>query len=119
MCVPRGRDRAPLRLDVMPLSPRNRRVQSEWLGLQSPAAIVAISDPERPHGLSRTRLMATFGLTPAEADLAIEMARGDGRQAAARRLGVSVGTVRSHLMRIFEKTGVSRQAELVHLLLDG
>jgi DNA-binding CsgD family transcriptional regulator len=62
--------------------------------------------------------MDRFALTPAEADLAVEIAKGDGRQAAARRLGISVGTVRSHLMRIFDKTGARRQAELVRLLAE-
>ena len=44
--------------------------------------------------------------------------RGDGRQATADRLGITVGTARSHLSKIFDKTGVTRQAELVRLLLQ-
>ncbi|HLW26409.1 MAG TPA: helix-turn-helix transcriptional regulator, partial [Kiloniellales bacterium] len=59
-----------------------------------------------------------FGLTAAEAELALEIMRGDGREAAAARLGITVATVRTHLLHIFEKTGVHRQAELVRLLLD-
>jgi DNA-binding CsgD family transcriptional regulator len=35
----------------------------------------------------------------------------------AERLGISFATARTHLSRIFEKTGVHRQAELVRLVL--
>jgi DNA-binding CsgD family transcriptional regulator len=44
--------------------------------------------------------------------------KGDGRRAAAKRLGITDGTAKSHLAHIFEKTRTSRQAELVRLLLD-
>jgi DNA-binding CsgD family transcriptional regulator len=70
------------------------------------------------HRDSRQGLRAEFGLTPAEAALAIEIAKGDGRKAAAARLGISVGTARTHLTRIFQKVGVRRQAELVRVLVQ-
>lgn len=43
---------------------------------------------------------------------------GTGIQAAADRLQISRSTGRTHLARIFEKTGTHRQAELVHLMLQ-
>lgn len=61
-------------------------------------------------------LRRKFGLTGAEALLAFEMRHGDGRRAAAERRGISYATARSHLSRIFDKMGVSRQAELVRIL---
>jgi DNA-binding CsgD family transcriptional regulator len=64
-------------------------------------------------------LRREFGLTAAEADVALEITKGDGRDATAARLGIGVATVRTHLVRIFEKTGVGRQAELVRLVLRG
>lgn len=64
------------------------------------------------------RLRERFAFTPAEAAFALEIVKGDGRQAAADRLGITVGTARSHLSSIFDKTGSRRQAELVRLLLD-
>jgi DNA-binding CsgD family transcriptional regulator len=64
-------------------------------------------------------LLRRFGLTNAEADVALEILKGDGRDAAAARLGIATTTVRAHLSRIFEKTGVRRQAELVRLLTQG
>jgi DNA-binding CsgD family transcriptional regulator len=38
--------------------------------------------------------------------------------AAAARANITIGTARTHLEHIFEKTGVRRQAELVRLLLS-
>lgn len=64
-------------------------------------------------------LRGRFGLTKAEADVALEILKGDGRAAAAARLGITATTVRAHLSHIFEKTGVRRQAELVRLLMQG
>lgn len=62
------------------------------------------------------RLRRRFGLTRAEAALCVEMLAGDGRAAAAARCGISVNTARTHLTRIFDKTGVTRQAQLVGLV---
>ncbi|CAO4181790.1 helix-turn-helix transcriptional regulator [Methylorubrum aminovorans] len=57
-----------------------------------------------------------FDLTPAEARLAALIAAGDAPVPAAAKLGITPSTARSVLKRIFQKTGVSRQAELVGLL---
>lgn len=57
-----------------------------------------------------------FDLTPAEARLAALIGAGDAPVPAAAKLGITPSTARSVLRRIFQKTGVSRQAELVGLL---
>ena len=88
-----------------------------WTAAQGAAAIVLVSDPDAEISSRIETMRERFGLTPAEATFATEMVRGDGRQAAADRLGITVGTARSHLSRIFDKTGVTRQAELVRLLM--
>jgi DNA-binding CsgD family transcriptional regulator len=107
--VQRGPHHAGLRLVVTPLRSRNRAAEIPWLGLRAPVAIVTIADPE----ISRQRLAQDlnerFGLTVAEAGLAAEIVKGDGREAAARRRGISVATARSQLASIFEKTGTHRQ----------
>ena len=48
-----------------------------------------------------------------------EIIKGDGIQAAADRLGVSLATARTHLRHVFDKTGTQRQAELVGLAMNG
>jgi len=67
--------------------------------------------------LTTDRVAAMHGLTRAEARLASLLAVGIGPQQAAEALSVSVHTVRSQLKSVFAKTGTTRQAELVALLL--
>lgn len=115
--IPRGQQRPPLHVDVAPIHARHLGAHLEWLGRAKPVAVIAVTDPERKQALDRERLGKQFELTPAETNLALEIAKGDGRQAAATRLGITVGTVRTHLTRVFDKTGVRRQAELARLVL--
>ncbi|MCL2385810.1 MAG: hypothetical protein FWC84_08300, partial [Alphaproteobacteria bacterium] len=65
------------------------------------------------------RLSCASAIASAEAALAAEISKGDGRLAAARRCNMSDATAKTQLARIFEKTGTHRQAELVRLLLEG
>lgn len=112
----RRRARTPLELFVAPLRLRAPQAESASIAAFDAAAMILISDPERALAARRARLKARYGLTRAETDLAIEILKGDGRQAAADRLGVTLATARTHLQHIFEKTQVRRQAELVDLL---
>lgn len=57
-----------------------------------------------------------FGLTPAEARLAVALATGLSLRDGAANQGITVGTARSYLIRIFSKTNTSQQSELVSLL---
>jgi DNA-binding CsgD family transcriptional regulator len=65
-----------------------------------------------------TRLRAEFGLTKAEARLALRLAEGASLTSAAEAFDVKLTTIRSQLQQVFAKTGTSRQAELVALLLS-
>lgn len=101
----------PLQLQVMPV-----RGDTPLLAPTLAAAIL-FDVSRRPPANPAERLRAKYGFTSAEAAFALEIARGDGKQAAAERRGVSFATARTHLSRIFEKTGVHRQAELVRLMM--
>lgn len=59
-----------------------------------------------------------FGLSDGQMRVANRIAAGDGLQKIAEALGISVNTARTHLGRIFEKTGVNSQTALVRLLLS-
>ena len=59
-----------------------------------------------------------YGLSDAQADLARRIAEGQSLKDAAEELGVSVNTLRTHLGRIYDKTGVRTQPALVRLLLS-
>jgi DNA-binding CsgD family transcriptional regulator len=71
-----------------------------------------------PSGQRRFRLQQFYGLTPAEATVTTEVLRGQGLQAAAETLGITIPTVRTHLQHVFEKTRTRRQAELVRMLAE-
>ena len=62
------------------------------------------------------RVAQWFGLTPAEARLAVALAAGDTLQDYAAMRAVSINAVRFLLKGIFRKTGVNSQAQLVALL---
>jgi DNA-binding CsgD family transcriptional regulator len=64
------------------------------------------------------RLRAEFGLTKAEARLALRVAEGSSLASAAKAFNVKLTTIRSQLQQVFAKTGTSRQTELVALLLS-
>jgi DNA-binding CsgD family transcriptional regulator len=77
-----------------------------------------VSDPERTIDPTADSLRQEFGLTAAEAAVAKEILNGRGLKVAARSLGVSPTTVRTHLTAVFSKTCTQRQAELVRVLLQ-
>ena len=104
--------RSPLSLQIAPLP---MEVPLSPIATQ-PMAVIFVNDPDRKNKPSVVQLRKKFGMTPAEAGFAVEILKGDGIQAAADRLSISRATARTHLSRIFDKTGVRRQAELVRLL---
>lgn len=110
------RERRALRIAVTPFRPERIGLDTGWCA--KPLALLVVTDPAQERDACKAQLRRRFGLTPAEADVAMEIARGDGRKAAAARLGVAVSTARMHLTRVFEKTGVRRQAELVRVVLQ-
>ena len=78
-----------------------------------------VTDPEAPGDISEERLRRLYGLSQGEARVAAALARGHSLEEAARTLRLSINNARAHLKRVFAKTRVSRQAELVRLLLLG
>ncbi|HXA21856.1 MAG TPA: helix-turn-helix transcriptional regulator [Acetobacteraceae bacterium] len=108
--LPRGNGRAPLSVLAVPV-----HGEVAWIVPHRPAAVLFITDPERDNRASSDAQRRRFNLTRAEAAFLAEIVKGDGLQAAAGRLGVSLATARTHLRHVFEKTGTQRQAELVGL----
>jgi DNA-binding CsgD family transcriptional regulator len=107
--------------------PSGRRPYGIWVAAvaQSPAALTAfrpavwvlINDPERPTGPPASHLQSLFGMTQAEAKLAIRLAAGDSLKAAAEELGITYGTARTRLIQLFQKTNTQSQTQLIRLLL--
>jgi DNA-binding CsgD family transcriptional regulator/PAS domain-containing protein len=113
MALARPVPRRPLSVLVAPLM-----IESTWFVPGRPAAIVFVADPDSVPRTARDQLRNLYRLTPAEADVAMAIACGEGLQAAADELKISLTTARTHLQHIFEKTETRRQAELVRLIAD-
>ena len=58
---------------------------------------------------------SAFGLTPAELRVLHAIVEVGGVPETSEKLGVAETTVKTHLYRVFSKTGASRQADLVKL----
>ena len=86
-------------------------------GARQDATILFVSDPEQPLETDVGTLQRLYGFTAAEASVASRIARGERVDEIAARQGVSESTVRTQVRQVLEKTGLSRQVELVHLLL--
>jgi DNA-binding CsgD family transcriptional regulator/PAS domain-containing protein len=80
-------------------------------------AIVTINavSPAVTEGLEE-RLRELFSLTHAEARLAVLIADGHSLKSAATQSGISFGTARNYLIRIFRKTDTSQQTALVAIV---
>lgn len=79
------------------------------------SAIILLDLDARPEPSPRA-LQSLFGLTAAEIQLAVELARGRNLLDVARSRGLSRTTIRSQLASLFVKTQTRRQADLVALL---
>lgn len=100
-----GPDAPLLHVQVAPLPAREHGFR-----FQATSLVIARlpADPAR-----RAEALADrFGLTPAEAQVALGLAHGRTLASIAAERGVTVSTLRSQLKSIFGKLGVSRQAEL-------
>ncbi len=80
--------------------------------------VVFIIDPSALQLPSADRLIALYGLTGAQAKVALAFSSGGTYKQVAQRLRVSQETVRSHVKEIYPKTRVNRQADLVRLVLS-
>jgi DNA-binding CsgD family transcriptional regulator len=74
-------------------------------------ARAAFEPPSCPRVISRA-----YNLTPTELRVLLAIVAVGGVPEVAAALGVAQSTVKTHLGRLFEKTGTSRQADLVKLV---
>ena len=62
--------------------------------------------------------MELFGLTQAEARVALQIGAGKSVNEIAEASGVKVGTIRSQVISIFAKTGLNRQQDVALFVRD-
>ena len=81
------------------------------------AALVLIVDPACKPRINAEIVASTLGLTPTESAIAVMLATGCTLQEIAATMGRKKETLRWHLKHIFTTLGVSRQADVVRLVL--
>ncbi|SFL75259.1 helix-turn-helix transcriptional regulator [Methylorubrum salsuginis] len=108
--IPAQDERPPVILHLVPVRGAAHDVFARARAVLIATPVVARDVP------SADVVQGLFDLTPAESRLAALIAAGDAPVPAAAKLGITPSTARSVLKRVFQKTGVSRQAELVGLL---
>lgn len=83
---------------------------------QPAVALLVISDPEVQQGIPPDLLIDYFGMTRAEARLAISLHLGASVEKHAADNGLSPITVRNHLQELLRKTSTHRQADFIAVL---
>jgi DNA-binding CsgD family transcriptional regulator len=101
---------SPCVLHVMPLQ---RRTLQGGLVQRAVAAVFVVPAGRSPTPMDAVALL--YDLTPAEQKIFAAISEGRTIGDTARTLGIAKSTARTHLLRVFEKTGCKRQAELVAL----
>jgi DNA-binding CsgD family transcriptional regulator len=98
---------------VLPLT-SGKRIGTSSTGSNVVAALfirkASIGNPLPPEVIRRA-----YNLTPSELRVLLAIVEIGGVPEVAPALGVAVTTVKTHLKRLYEKTGVKRQADLVKL----
>jgi DNA-binding CsgD family transcriptional regulator len=107
---------APLPLLVTPM---HAHMITSDLDYDGAKVAVFISDPNLQQPISVENLVSVYSLTPSEAQVAISLSNGHSIEKIAKSSHHSAHTIRSQLKSVFRKTGVSRQSELIKLLLTG
>lgn len=93
-------------------------VQGEQRGSAVPTVAVYLRDPEANADVESDLVRQLFDLTPAEAAVARRLTAGLTLEDTAQSLDISRNTARAHLRSIFSKSGITRQTELVRLVLN-
>ena len=87
-------------------------------GARHVAALVLIVEPGRHPRLDPDVVARTLGLTPAESQVAVWLADGKSVRDMATATGLTEGAIYWHLKQSYQKLPISRQVDLVRLVLS-
>ena len=87
-------------------------------GARHVAALVLVVEAGRRHRVSPDVVARVLELTPGEARVAVSLAEGKSVRAMAESTGRTEGAIYRHLKQIYQKQSISRQADLVRLVLS-
>ena len=109
----RGSGSPPLVVHVKPVA-----VPQPDYGARHTAALILIVEPKSRHRIDPDLVAETLGLTPMEGRVAAWLAQGKRVREMAEATGRTEGSIYFHLKQIYRKQPVSRQADLVRLVLS-
>ena len=113
MLLGRGSGSPPLVVHVKPVA-----VPQADYGARHTAALMLIVEPGRGHRIDPDLVAGILGLTPMESRVAVWLAQGKSVRDMAEATGHTEGSIYWHLKQIYQKQPVSRQADLVRLVLS-
>lgn len=85
-------------------------------GVKDAAVLLFVVEPANRRSIPLGQIMDAYGLTHAEARVALAASSGNTILETAQSLGLSPNTIKTHLRRVFAKTATGRQAELAGLI---
>ena len=100
----------PCVIHVLPLRPTETLT-----GRQRAVAALFVTTMAQAPPMPTAALTLLYDLTPAEARVFELICDGETQGEIATKLGISRGTVKTHLLHVFQKTGCKRQTDLVKL----
>ena len=87
-------------------------------GTQRTAVLVLLVEPGNRPRIDPSLVATTLGLTPAESQIAVWLTEGWTVRAIATATGRRESSIHWHLRQMYRKLGISRQADLVRLVLS-
>ena len=112
-CWARSAGLPPLVVHINPVA-----VPQPDYGAQPVAALVLIVEPGHHHRIDPAVVARTLRLTPAESHVAVGLAEGKSVHDIARETELTEGAIYWHLKQIYQKLPISRQVDLVRLVLS-
>lgn len=110
LALPRRAGKRPFQLIATPLPEAHRRRSKGDI-------LLLVTDPEKPLNFPDDALRGLYDLTPAEIEVANGIMMGYALDEIACLRRVSTGTVRQQVKSMLNKTGTSRQSEMVRLFV--
>jgi DNA-binding NarL/FixJ family response regulator len=100
---------------ILPLRSGERR---NVCGAFEAFVAIFVQDPVAVPPFPGEAFAKLYGLTGGELRVLLAMAPGLGVKEAGEVLGISEATAKTHLQRIYAKTGTAKQTELMHLFMS-
>jgi DNA-binding CsgD family transcriptional regulator/PAS domain-containing protein len=120
--APGGTMSLPRRVDGQLLTILVSSIRSKDIGrladasIKDAAVLLFVIDPANRRSIPLSQIMDAYGLTQAEARVALAASSGNTVIETAQLLKLSPNTIKTHLRRVFAKTATGRQAELAGLI---